>query len=235
MTPHGRRHREHHRSGRAGWLRAAVLGSNDAIVSVASLLMGVGATDATTHAMLVAGIAGLVAGAMSMAVGEFVSVSSQADAERADIARETEELASTPDAELAELAGIYVRRGLDKQLAMQVAEQLTAHDQLGAHLRDELGIEDHTRAQPVQAALVSAASFAMFALLPIAAVMVAPGSLRLVVLAAVTLGSLGALGVLGGRLGGAPIVRAVLRVTGGGAIALAITAGIGRLLGVAGL
>jgi VIT1/CCC1 family predicted Fe2+/Mn2+ transporter len=148
-----RRHREHHRTERIGWLRAAVLGSNDAIVSVSSIMMGVGATEASTRAMLVAGVAGLVAGAMSMAVGEYVSVSSQRDAERADIARESEELASAPDAELQELAGIYHRRGLDKPLAMRVAEQLTAHDQLGAHLRDELGIQETTRARPAAAGL----------------------------------------------------------------------------------
>jgi VIT1/CCC1 family predicted Fe2+/Mn2+ transporter len=162
-------------------------------------------------------------------------VSSQRDAESADIARETEELASAPDAELHELAGIYVRRGLDKHLAMQVAEQLTAHDELGAHLRDELGIHEQTRARPVQAALVSAASFALFALLPILGLLVAPAAYRLWTIALVTLVSLGALGALGGRLGGASLGRAALRVTGGGALAMALTAGIGRLLGVAGL
>jgi VIT1/CCC1 family predicted Fe2+/Mn2+ transporter len=229
------RHREHHRTARIGWLRAAVLGSNDAIVSVSSIMMGVGATDAATSGMFVAGIAGTVAGAMSMAVGEYVSVSSQLDAERADIARETEELADSPDAELHELAGIYVRRGLDKDLAMKVAEQLTEHDQLGAHLRDELGIHETTRARPLQAALVSAASFAAFALLPIAGLVIAPASLRLESIAVVTLVSLAALGALGGRIGGAPVGRAALRVTAGGALAMAITAAIGRLLGVAGV
>jgi VIT1/CCC1 family predicted Fe2+/Mn2+ transporter len=230
-----RRHREHHRAARIGWLRAAVLGSNDAIVSVSSIMIGVGASDATNRSMLVAGVAGTVAGAMSMAVGEYVSVSSQSDAERADIARETEELAESPDAELHELAGIYVRRGLDKALAMKVAQQLTEHDQLGAHLRDELGIHDTTRARPLQAALVSAASFAAFAILPIAGLAIAPSSLRLVSIAVVTLVSLATLGALGGRIGGAPVGRAALRVTGGGALAMAVTAGIGRLLGIAGV
>jgi VIT1/CCC1 family predicted Fe2+/Mn2+ transporter len=230
-----RRHREHHRSERAGWLRAAVLGSNDAIVSTSGLMMGVGASDATTRTMLLAGIAGLVAGSLSMAVGEYVSVSSQRDAEHADIARESEELATSPEAELHELAGIYHRRGLDKELALKVAEQLTAHDQLGAHLRDELGIHEATRARPLQAAVVSAVSFAAFALLPILGLLVSPHSFRLVAVALVTLVSLAVLGGLGASLGGASVSRAALRVTGGGALALAITTGIGRLLGVAGL
>jgi VIT1/CCC1 family predicted Fe2+/Mn2+ transporter len=230
-----RRHREAHKSGRSNWLRAAVLGSNDAIVSVSSLMIGVGATEASKHAILVAGVAGLVAGAMSMAVGEFVSVSAQRDSEQADIAREAEELATSPDAELQELAAIYHHRGLDKDLAINVARQLSAHDQLGAHLRDELGIDARTRAQPLQAAWISAASFAAFALLPILGLLAAPASLRMVAIAVVTLVSLGALGSLGGRLGGASVGRAALRVTAGGALAMAITAGVGRLLGVAGL
>jgi VIT1/CCC1 family predicted Fe2+/Mn2+ transporter len=236
MRPHRTpRHRETHRSGRAGWLRAAVLGSNDAIVSVSSLMIGVGAADAPKQAMLVAGVAGLFAGAMSMAVGEYVSVSSQRDAEHADIAKEKGELAESPEAELSELAGIYHHRGLDKELAMQVAKQLTAHDQLGAHLRDELGIHEEMRARPLQAAWISAASFAVFALLPILALAVAPAAARLVSIVIVTLVSLAVLGGLGGRLGGASIARAALRVTAGGALAMAITAGIGRLLGVAGV
>ena len=230
-----RRHRESHKSGRTGWLRAAVLGSNDAIVSVSSLMIGVGAADASKQAMVIAGVAGLVAGSMSMAVGEFVSVSAQRDSEQADIARETEELATSPDAELHELAGIYHHRGLDKDLAMQVAKQLSEHDRLGAHLRDELGIDARTRARPLQAAWISAVSFAAFALLPILGLLFAPASLRLVAIAVVTLVSLGALGWLGGRLGGASVGRAVLRVTVGGAVAMTITAGIGRLLGIAGL
>ncbi len=233
--PRPHRHRESHRSDRVGWLRAAVLGSNDAIVSVSSLMIGVGASEASTQAILVAGVAGLCAGAMSMAAGEYVSVSSQRDAERADIAKETAELEASPDAELAELAGIYVHRGLDRELALQVAKQLSAHDQLGAHLRDELGIHEEMRARPLQAAWISALSFAAFALLPILGLVIAPARFRLEAIALVTLVSLAVLGALGGRLGGAAIGRAALRVTGGGALALAITAGIGRLLGVAGL
>ncbi|HEY1556681.1 MAG TPA: VIT family protein [Kofleriaceae bacterium] len=236
MTPGRRRHHhEHHAADRIGWLRAAVLGSNDAIVSTAALMMGVGASEASTRAMLLAGIAGLFAGALSMAVGEYVSVSSQRDAEDADIAIESEELEDAPDAELHELAAIYVKRGLGKELALDVAKQLTAHDPLGAHLRDELGIEQRTRPRPVQAAVVSAASFSTFALVPIAGVLASPASFRLGAIAIVTLVSLAMLGALGARLGNAPVVRAALRVTGGGALALAITAGIGRLLGVAGL
>ena len=233
MIPH--RHRESHKSGRTGWLRAAVLGSNDAIVSVSSLMIGVGAADASKQTILIASVAGLVAGSMSMAVGEFVSVSAQRDSEQADVARETEELAASPAAELQELAAIYHHRGLDKDLAMAVAKQLSARDRLGAHLRDELGIEARTRARPLQAAWISAVSFATFALLPILGLLAAPASLRLVAIAVVTLVSLGALGLLGGRLGGASVGRAALRVTLGGALAMAITAGIGRLLGIAGL
>ncbi|HSD88699.1 MAG TPA: VIT family protein [Kofleriaceae bacterium] len=227
-----RRHHERHRSGRAGWLRAAVLGSNDAIVSTAGLIMGVAASDASTQSVLIAGVAGLVAGAMSMAAGEYVSVSSQSDAEAADIAREKEELASEPDAELKELAGIYHARGLDKALAMQVAKQLSEHDRLGAHLRDELGIEDRSRARPFQAAWISALSFSLFAVVPLIGLLIAPGSLRMESIAVVTLVSLAALGALGGRLGGAPMGRASLRVTVGGALALLVTFGIGRVLGL---
>jgi len=226
-------HRESHRSGRTGWLRAAVLGSNDAIVSTASLMIGVAASEASTSAILTAGVAGLCAGAMSMAAGEYVSVSSQRDAELADIAREKRELATTPESELDELTKIYIGRGLDPELARKVAIQLTAHDPLEAHLRDELGIEERARARPFQAAWISAVSFAVFALLPILALLIAPGSLRIVTIAGVTLLSLGALGALGGKLGGASMVRAALRVTAGGALAMAITAGIGHLLGVA--
>jgi len=227
------RHHETHRSGRAGWLRAAVLGSNDAIVSTASLMIGVAASSASTPAILTAGVAGLCAGAMSMAAGEYVSVSSQRDAEVADIARETRELATSPEAELDELTGIYVARGLDPKLAREVAVQLTEHDKLGAHLRDELGIAEATMARPFQAAWISALSFAVFAMLPIIGLLIAPTSLRSVSIAGVTLISLAVLGGIGGRLGGAPVVRASLRVTIGGALAMAITAGIGRLLGVA--
>jgi len=225
-------HRENHQSGRAGWLRAAVLGSDDAIVSTASLMIGVLASSASREAALVAGTAGLVAGAMSMAVGEYVSVSSQRDAERADIARERRELAGQPQAELHELAGIYVKRGLDQDLAMKVAEQLSAHDRLGAHMRDELGIDQTALARPLQAAWISAASFASFAMIPIAALLVSPMRLRVPLVAALSLVSLAALGALGGHLGGAMLVRASLRVTAGGALAMAVTAAIGLLLGI---
>ena len=228
-STHGR---ELHLSGRAGWLRAAVLGSDDAIVSTASLMIGVAASSASKGAILIAGAAGLVAGAMSMAVGEYVSVSSQRDAEQADIELEKKELAHQPQAELDELATIYVKRGLDKELAMKVAEQLSAHDRLGAHLRDELGIDKRSLSRPLQAAWISAASFATFALIPIAALLVAPATMRIPMIGASSLASLAALGALGGYLGGAPLGRAALRVTLGGALAMAVTFGIGRLLGV---
>jgi VIT1/CCC1 family predicted Fe2+/Mn2+ transporter len=224
--------REIHRSGRAGWLRAAVLGADDAIVSTASLMIGVAASSASMGTILVAGVAGLVAGSMSMAVGEYVSVSSQRDAEQADIALEARELTSQPEAELRELALIYVKRGLEPALATKVAEQLSAHDRLGAHMRDELGIDRTLLARPVQAAWISAASFASFAVVPLAALLVAPATLRITVIAATSLLSLAGLGACGGYLGGAPPVRAALRVTIGGALAMAITAAIGRLLGV---
>jgi VIT1/CCC1 family predicted Fe2+/Mn2+ transporter len=229
-----RRHQHHemHRSGRAGWLRAAVLGSDDAIVSTASLMIGVAASAASKASVLVAGVAGLVAGAMSMAVGEYVSVSSQRDAERADIEREKVELATEPQAELNELAMIYVKRGLEEDLAMKVAEQLSAHDKLGAHMRDELGIQRSSMARPVQAAWTSAASFGLFALIPIVALLVAPEAVRTPAIALVSLLSLGALGALGGHLGGAPVVPAALRVTLGGGLAMAVTAFVGRLFGV---
>ncbi len=223
---------ERHLSGRAGWLRAAVLGSDDAIVSTSSLMIGVAASSASTGAILVAGVAGLVAGAMSMAVGEYVSVSSQRDAEQADIARESRELARQPQVELRELALIYEHRGLDQALALKVAEQLSARDRLGAHLRDELGIDPTALARPMQAAWISAASFACTALIPIAGLFIAPATLRIPVIAAISLLSLAALGAFGGHLGGAPLGRASLRVTIGGALAMAITAAIGRLVGV---
>jgi len=220
-----------HRSGRVGWLRAAVLGSDDAIVSTASLMLGVAASSAPKGAILVAGAAGLVAGAMSMAVGEYVSVSSQRDAELADIEVEKSELAGQPAAELQELATIYIKRGLDEGLAMRVAEQLSLHDRLGAHLRDELGISGASIARPIQAACISAASFASFAALPVLALVGAPASLRSPAIALISLASLAALGALGGHLGGAPMGRASLRVTIGGALAMAVTAEIGRVLG----
>jgi vacuolar iron transporter family protein len=222
---------ETHRSGRVGWLRAAVLGSNDAIVSTASLMIGVAASSAPKGAILVAGVAGLVAGAMSMAAGEYVSVSSQRDAERADIELEKRELARQPEAELQELAIIYVKRGVEKELAMKVAEQLSSHDRLGAHMLDELGIKQTSLARPMQAAWISAASFAIFALIPIVALLAAPDILRIPVIAALSLASLAALGAIGGHLGGAPIGRASLRVTLGGVFAMAVTAIIGRIIG----
>jgi VIT1/CCC1 family predicted Fe2+/Mn2+ transporter len=213
-------------------LRAAVLGSDDAIVSTASLMIGVAASSAPKGAVLVAGVAGLVAGSMSMAVGEFVSVSSQRDAERADIELEKGELAAHPQAELEELAMIYVKRGLGKGLAMKVAEQLSAKDRLGAHMRDELGIDRTDLSRPLQAAWISAASFATFAAVPIGALLLASAALRIPAIAAVSLVSLAALGALGGHLGGAPLGRAALRVTLGGALAMAVTAAVGRLFGV---
>ena len=223
---------ERHRSGRAGWLRAAVLGSDDAIVSTASLMIGVAAASASKEAILVAGVAGLVAGAMSMAVGEYVSVSSQRDAEQADIGLETQELESEPEAELQELAMIYIKRGIDKDLAMKVAEQLSARDRLGSHMRDELGIDQASLSRPMQAAWISAASFAAFAVVPIVALLIAPTALRIPMIAAFSLMSLAALGAFGGHLGGAPLGRAALRVTIGGALAMIVTALIGRILGV---
>jgi len=228
-----RRHRETHRSGRGGWLRAAVLGSNDAICSTSSLMIGVAASNASARAIFTAGVAGLAAGAMSMAVGEYVSVSSQRDAERADIAKEKEELANDRDAELKELSVIYERRGLDKELARRVAEQLTEKDELGAHLRDELGIDIDALAKPLQAAWISALSFAAFALVPVLASVFAPDAHRLPLIAGVSLLALGSLGGLGAWLGGAPVKRAALRVLLGGVLAMAATALIGRLLGTA--
>ena len=209
-----------------------MLGSDDAIVSTASLMIGVAAAAASKSATLVAGVAGLVAGAMSMAVGEYVSVSSQRDTEEADIAVEKAELAEQPDAELKELAGIYAKRGLDSELAMQVAQQLSAHDRLGAHLRDELQIDRDALARPLQAAWISAASFSLFAAIPILALLVAPAAVRVPVIAAISLVSLASLGAIGAHLGGAPMGRAALRVAVGGSLAMAVTAAIGRVLGV---
>lgn len=227
-----RHHRETHRIDRVGWLRAAVLGSNDAIVSTASLMLGVAASSASRPAILIAGVAALVAGAMSMAVGEYVSVSSQRDAERADVAKEMGELADQPQAELEELTKIYVDRGLDPSLAAKVAEQLSAGDRLDAHLRDELHIDRTQTARPLQAAWVSASSFAVFAAIPVGALLVAPASLRLPMIAAISLVSLSGLGALGAYLGGAPILRGTLRVTIGGVVAMGISAAIGRVLGL---
>jgi len=227
-----RTHRERHSTGRVGWLRAAVLGSNDAIISTSSLMIGVGASSASPRAILVSGIAGLVAGAMSMAVGEFVSVSSQRDAERASIELEKRELMADPDAELQELTRIYMARGLDQSLAGQVAEAMSRHDRLHAHLRDELGIEPGSLANPLQAAWISALSFAAFAAVPVLALLAAPDGLRTAVVATVSLASLCGLGALGARLGGAPVVRPALRVFVGGGLAMSLTAAIGALFGV---
>jgi len=196
-------------------------------------MIGVAASSASKEATLVAGVAGLVAGSMSMAVGEYVSVSSQRDAEQADVERETRELASRPRGELNELALIYVKRGLEKELAMKVAQQLSTRDRLGAHLRDELGIDQESLARPIQAAWISAASFASFAVVPVVALLVAPAASPVPAIAALSLVSFAALGAFGGHLGGAPLGRAALRVTIGGALAMAVTAVIGRIFGVA--
>jgi vacuolar iron transporter family protein len=228
-------HREAHLSGRAGWLRAAVLGANDGIVSTASLVIGVAAAAASRNTVLLAGLAGLVAGATSMAAGEYVSVSSQRDTERADIARERRELATDPDFEQAELTEIYLRRGLDRALAATVAEQLMATDPLGSHLHDELGLQPDSLARPLQAAVVSAVSFAAGAALPLALIVLAPIEVRVPVTALAALVLLALLGAVGARLGGAPAGRAALRVTVGGALAMGLTALIGQLVGTAGL
>jgi len=227
------RHAEWHRMHRVGWLRAAVLGANDGIVSTASLILGVAAAGATQPAIVVAGVAGLVAGAMSMAAGEYVSVSSQSDAERADLARERRELAANPDHEHEELRDIYVQRGLDRSLAAQVATQLMTHDALGAHARDELGISEITTARPVQAAFASAATFAAGAALPLLLVVLLPAK---ALLWSVSLGSLlflAILGSLGARAGGAPLALAAARVTFWGALAMGLTTAIGALFGIA--
>ncbi len=226
------KHREGHLIHRAGWLRAAVLGANDGIVSTASLVLGVAASGASSATILVAGIAGLVAGAMSMAAGEYVSVSSQADTERADLAREQRELEETPQQELAELSSIYEKRGLDKTLAMQVATQLTAHDALGAHARDELGISESLTARPAQAAFASALSFTVGAALPILVALLVPGPRMMLAVSLSSLFFLGLLGAMSARAGGAPMLLAARRVTFWGALAMTITAGVGSLFGV---
>ena len=226
-------HIERHRSERIGWLRAAVLGANDGIVSTASLIVGVAAAASSRSNVLLAGVAGLVAGAMSMAAGEYVSVSSQADTENADLARERAELAADPAFELEELQGIYVQRGLDAALARQVAEQLTSHDALAAHSRDELGISAVHAARPVQAALASAGTFAVGAALPLVVTAIAPASRTIVLVAAASLVCLALLGGIAARTGGASMTRGAVRVTFWGAFALAITALIGRLFGAA--
>ena len=224
-------HLERHRTERIGWLRAAVLGANDGIVSTASLIIGVAAANAGRSEMLVAGVAGLVAGAMSMAAGEYVSVSSQADTEQADLVRERAELATQPEFEKQELTGIYIARGLTPELPRQVAEQLTTHDALGAHLRDELGLSETVSARPVQAGLTSAASFAVGAVLPLLTALAAPEPHVIPVVAGTSLVFLTALGSLSARTGGAPVLKASARVAFWGALAMGITALVGRLFG----
>jgi len=225
------RHGEHHQTARFGWLRAAVLGANDGIVSTASLVLGVAAANGSHQSVMIAGFAGLVAGAMSMAAGEYVSVHSQADSEKAELDRERQELKDDAEAEHRELAGIYVKRGLDKELARQVADQLMAHDALGAHARDELGITRQLRAQPVPAAIASAASFATGAALPLAAVLLTPHGVSIPWVGASSLVFLAILGAVAARAGGAPLAPAVLRATFWGAAAMAVTAGVGMLFG----
>jgi VIT1/CCC1 family predicted Fe2+/Mn2+ transporter len=227
------RHRERHRSDRIAWLRAAVLGANDGIVSTASLVVGVAAAEAPRHDVLVAGVAGLVAGALSMAAGEYVSVSSQADTERADLAVEERELATQPRAEEDELASIYVRRGLDRDLARTVARQLMAKDALAAHARDELGLSDELAARPLQAALASAATFSIGAGLPVLTILIAPAREVAVVIPVVSLLCLAALGAIAARAGGARPIVGSARVAFWGALAMAVTAIVGRLFGTA--
>ena len=224
-------HRETHRTDRIGWLRAAVLGANDGIVSTASLVVGVAAANSANSDILVTGVAGLVAGAMSMAAGEYVSVSSQADTEQADIARERKELATDDQNEREELAAIYAKRGLDASLAKQVANQLMAHDALSAHARDELGISDMTTARPVQAAFASAGTFAVGAAMPLLTVLVTPRVALIPVVIATSILFLALLGGFGAYAGGAPVIKAALRVTFWGVLAMALTAGVGALFG----
>ena len=224
-------HAEHHVVERLGWLRAAVLGANDGVLSTSSLIIGVASAQGTHQSILVAGVAGLVAGAMSMAAGEYVSVSSQADSEQADLARERDELSGDRSGELAELAGIYVKRGLEEALALQVAGQLMARDALGAHARDELGISAANEARPVQAALASAASFAVGAALPLLMALVTPDGFVIGAVSIASLLFLALLGVVGAWIGGAGLLRAAIRVTFWGALAMAVTAGIGSVFG----
>jgi VIT1/CCC1 family predicted Fe2+/Mn2+ transporter len=225
------RHRERHRTGSIGWLRAAVLGADDGIVSTASLVLGVAASGATHANVMVAGIAGLVAGAMSMAAGEYVSVRSQSDSEEAALSLERRELASDDHGEHQELTAIYVRRGVDAALAKQVAVQLMAHDALGAHARDELGITETLSARPLQAALTSAASFAVGAAMPLAATAVVPAATIIVVVSATSLVFLALLGGVAARVGGASVAKGAMRVTFWGALAMAMTAAVGALFG----
>ncbi|HEY8595584.1 MAG TPA: VIT family protein [Devosiaceae bacterium] len=217
---------------RSGWLRAAVLGANDGIVSVSSLIVGVAAANPSPGAVMIAGIAGLSAGAMSMAAGEYVSVSSQSDTERADIAREARALEELPDAELAELAAIYEKKGLSKETALVVAKELTAKDALGSHVRDELGLSEVHAANPVQAAVASGLTFSIAAAVPLLAAFFAPAGSIMPVVLVVTVLTLGALGALGAKAGGAPVLRATVRVVTWGVFAMAVTAGVGWLFGV---
>jgi len=223
---------EGHRSHRIGWLRAAVLGANDGIVSTASLILGVASAGASSKSILIAGVAGLVAGAMSMAAGEYVSVSSQADTEHADLDRERKELAADPEQEHAEMTAIYVGRGLDMKLGCEVATQLMAHDALGAHARDELGISDISTARPIQAALASFGTFAVGAVLPLLIVLLVPVSELIWSVSGSSLLFLALLGSLAARAGGASVITSVVRVTFWGALAMALTAGVGALFGV---
>ena len=222
---------ENHFVNRIGWLRAAVLGANDGIISTASLIVGVAAAAAAQHAVLIAGVAGLVAGAMSMAAGEYVSVSSQSDTERADLVRERKELSENPALELDELTDIYAKRGVDQALARQVAQQLMTKDALAAHARDELGISEVTTARPVQAALTSAVTFSTGAAMPLFMVVMSPADALVPIVSAASLGFLALLGAIGGRAGGANVLHATARVTFWGALAMALTAGIGKLFG----
>ena len=224
-------HKESHLVERIGWLRAAVLGANDGIISTASLILGVAAAAATKSDIMLAGVAGLVAGAMSMAAGEYVSVSSQSDIEQADLAREKGELAEDPEFEKDELTQIYVGRGVEIEVARQVAQQLMAKDALGAHARDELGISEITSARPVQAALTSAATFSAGAAAPLALVLLSPSSFVIPVVSGGSLVSLALLGLLGARTGGAEVFKPIVRVTFWGALAMALTAGIGAIVG----
>ncbi len=226
-----RAHREFHRTEHIGWLRAAVLGANDGLISTSSLVVGVAAAEAARAPILVAAFAGMVAGALSMAAGEYVSVSSQSDTESADLARERRELAESPGAERTELTAIYVSRGLTPELARQVADQLMAHDALGAHARDELGLSEATRARPIQAALSSAAAFAVGALPPVLLVLLAPLSTLAVTVSGSSLLLLAVLGAVAARLGGAGLVAGAVRVTFWGAVAMACTALVGRYFG----
>ena len=227
------RHRERHRTEHIGWLRAAVLGANDGIVSTASLVLGVAAAHATRSNVMIAGVAGLVAGAMSMAAGEYVSVHSQADTEQADLERERKELKADDKGEHKELAAIYVARGLDASLAKQVAQQLMAHDALGAHARDELGISETLSARPIQAALASAGSFAVGAAMPLVVTAIVPEASLIYLVSGTSLVFLALLGALAARVGGAGVMSGAIRVTFWGALAMAITAGVGALVGTA--